>query len=432
MLSAAECSGWHVSGTQGDTGSPGGVSTLNLSYIGTLGYLAPALLLLALACSQTAEAPPLVPTTATATPSAGEDVPVLNRTPKEPPPKVDKSIAIVPIEEVVFDTFRGGFIRLSDASDETIEMLRDLIKPVYQPRYESVEGGDWLSDDDMVLGYVSKSGTAVAYPVTMLNLHEIVNDVIDGVPVLISYCPLCVSGVVYDRELDGEVLLFGNTSSLYESDLVMYDHETGSYWFQVLGEAIVGPLSGKRLTMLPSVTAPWGQWKELHPETSILSRDLGLLPFGSSYDRNRFLGYDDAVNRGDFAFPVSEDKLDSRLRPGDRVFAVQVGEVHKAYPITERPDAVVNDVVGGKEIVVVSREAGPTAASFERTLEGRTLSFGLEGGQMVDAETGSRWDDAGRAVAGPLTGTQLERVPSRTSFWFSLVGSLPDVELHLP
>ena len=188
------------------------------------------------------------------------------RTPIGPPPAVDTSISVVPIEDVVFDTFRGGFMRLSDADSKSIERLRDVIKPIYEPKYDPVEKGDWLSDSDLVLGYVGPdSGNAFAYPVKMLNLHEIVNDVIDGTPVLISYCPLCASGVVYDRRLGEDVLLFGNTSALYQSDLVMYDHQTGSYWFQVLGEAIVGPLSGQRLTMLPSVTAEWGRWKQLYP-----------------------------------------------------------------------------------------------------------------------------------------------------------------------
>ena len=170
------------------------------------------------------------------------------RTPTGPPPTVDTSIAGVPVEDVLFDTFRGGFVRLSEASEETIEILRDRIKPIYEPRYDSAGDGDWLSQGDGVLGYVSSSGDAFAYPMKMLNFHEIVNDVIDGVPLLVSYCPLCASGVVYDRELNGEVLLFGNTSALYQSDLVMYDHETGSYWHQVIGEAIVGPLTVRGLS----------------------------------------------------------------------------------------------------------------------------------------------------------------------------------------
>ena len=151
-------------------------------------------------------------------------------TPTGPPPKLDTGSATVPLDAIVSDTFRGGYIPLSEATDTVIESLRDAIRPIYEPVYEPVEGGDWLKDDDLVMGYASASA-AYAYPVRMLNLHEIVNDYIDGVPVLISYCSLCASGVVYNRELDGEVLLFGNTSALHESDLVMYDHQTGSYWF---------------------------------------------------------------------------------------------------------------------------------------------------------------------------------------------------------
>ena len=358
------------------------------------------------------------------------------RTPRERPPKVDKSIAIVDVEDVLFDTFGGGFLRLSEAGDEAIERLRDHIIPIYEPKYEGIEGGKWFDASDLVIGYISdKSGDAYAYPVKMLNLHEIVNDVIDGQPILISYCPLCVSGIVYSRELDGRVLLFGNTSALYESDLVMYDHETGSYWFQVLGEAIVGPLSGDRLRLLPSRTITWGDWKSLYPDTRILSRDLGLLPNtvrGSPYDRDPFEGYQDFVNSGGFAFPVSPEKLDDRLRPGDIVFAVQLGDIHRAYAISERPDQVINDVVDGEPILIVARNRGPTAAAYERTLPGRQLTFIFVDGVLQDEETSSRWDDGGRAISGILVGSQLVRVPSRTSFWFSLVGSLPDVELYVP
>ena len=358
------------------------------------------------------------------------------RTPEEPPPKVDKSIAIVDLDDVLFDTFRGGFLRLSEADDRAIENLRDHIKPIYEPKYEGIEGGRWSGEDDLVIGYVSeKSGDAYAYPVKMLNLHEIVNDVIDGEPVLISYCPLCVSGVVYSRELDGQVLLFGNTSALYESDLVMYDHETGSYWFQVLGEAIVGPLSGSRLRLLPSRTITWGAWKSLYPDTLILSRDLGLLPStvrGSPYDRDPFEGYQDYVNGGRFAFPVSPEKLDDRLGPGDIVFAVQVGDIHRAYSLSEKPDQVINDLVDGEPILVVARDKGPTAAAYERTLSGLRLTFSFVEGVLQDEETLSLWDDGGRAISGSLAGSQLDRVPSRTSFWFSLVGSLPEIELYAP
>ena len=346
---------------------------------------------------------------------------------------MDTSIASVPLSEVVFDDFRGGYVRLSEASDSAIEGLRDRIQPIYVPRYDPVEGGDWLDDEDMVIGYLAETG-AFAYPVKMLNLHELVNDVVDGEPVLISYCPLCFSGVVYSRRLEGQVLLFGNTSALYESDLVMYDHETGSYWYQVLGEAIVGPLTGRRLTMLPSMTLPWAEWRALYPDTRVLSRDLGLIRslFGNPYNRDPFEGYDRSVNQGRFAFPVERGLQDRRLRLGDRVLAVQVGESHKAYLLTGRQNEAINDEVAGEKIAVFIRSDGPSGSAFFRAVDDRDLTFMMDGTAIVDAETGSAWNTGGRAVSGPLSGTQLEPVPSRTSFWFSLAGSLPGIDLYDP
>ncbi len=353
--------------------------------------------------------------------------------PTEDPPKVDTSIASVPLDEVVFDTFRGGFIRLSEADDRTIDNLRDQIKPIYEPKYEPVSGGDWLDDDDLILGYRAEGGEAFAYPFKILNFHEIVNDLIDDVPVLISYCPLCASAVVYSRELDEDILLFGNTSALYESDLVMFDHNTGSYWFQVLGEAIVGPQTGRRLTVLPSVTTTWEQWKAVHPDTKVLSRNLGLLRgslVGSRYDRDPFVGYDERVNREQFAFPVDLSKLDDRLLPGDRVLAVELNEGARAYLLGRKEDRVTHDHFAGDKVMVVTRSDGPSGAAYLSAFDGQELTFSLNAGILEDAETGSQWDDGGRAVSGPLAGSQLTLLPSRTSFWFSIVGAIPGIEVH--
>ena len=154
-----------------------------------------------------------------------------------------------------------------------------------------------------MIGYLSESGQAHAYPHKILNFHEIVNDEIDGRPVLISYCPLCRSGVVYDRRLDGRTLTFGNTKALFESDLVMFDWETNSYWWQVPGRAIVGTVSGAALTPLASETMSWSAWRELHPRTKILSRDLG---FGRKYERDPFTGLGAALDAGRTLFPTGE------------------------------------------------------------------------------------------------------------------------------
>ncbi len=380
----------------------------------------------AIVAESTAAAPHLTPSN---TPSPASTPQEWLYTPTGPPPKVDKTIAGVDLDNVVFDTFRGGFIPLSVATDSAIEGLRDVLQPIYEPVYVAAGRGEWLRDEDLVVGYASQSG-AYAYPIKMLNYHEIVNDVIDGVPVLVSYCPLCASGVVYSRDLDGRVLLFGNTSALYESDMVMYDHETGSYWFQVLGEAIVGPLTGKRLEMLPATNVTWGEWKRLHPETQILSRRQRIRGPAPPYERDPFVGYGAQVSLEQFAFPVSPEKLDDRLPSGARAFAVQVGETHKAYHLSRDSDWLLNDTLGGKGIVVLARKKGPAAFAYYRASGGRELSFKLADGAVQDTETESTWDDAGRAVSGPLAGTRLSPVPSRTSFWFSLVGALPGIELH--
>jgi hypothetical protein len=151
--------------------------------------------------------------------------------PTGPPPVLDRGRAGVSLDRIVFDTFTGSSVRLSDATNEMIERLRDAIWSIYEPGYEDVTGGGWLNDRDLVLGYVGLDAE-YAYPIKMLNFHELVNDVIDGIPVLVTYCPLCGSGIVFDRQLGGEVLVFGNTSALFENDLVMFDYETESYWFQ--------------------------------------------------------------------------------------------------------------------------------------------------------------------------------------------------------
>ena len=130
--------------------------------------------------------------------------------------------------QIMFGTFNGGSVRLSDATAELVDRLRDAIQPIYTPVYDDVSGGDWLNDDDLVLDYESVA-RAFAYPIEMLNFHELVNDIIDGVLVLISYCPLCGSGVVYDRRVGDDTLLFGNTSALYENNPVMFDYNSG-FW----------------------------------------------------------------------------------------------------------------------------------------------------------------------------------------------------------
>ena len=204
----------------------------------------------------------------------------------------------MPLGDIIFDTFNGRYVPLDQASVGLIYGLRDAIVPVAQPAYGGLDALPWLQDSDLVIGYVSGED-AYAYPINVLNAHEIVNDEIDGLPVLITYCPLCFSGVVFSRDLDGLLLTFGNTSALYQSDLVMYDHQTGSYWFQVAGESVVGTLTGSRLKLLPSATMAWGEWKDLFPRSRLLAGTAGspTMFTDSRYSQDIFDGYQDRLFR---------------------------------------------------------------------------------------------------------------------------------------
>lgn len=342
---------------------------------------------------------------------------------------VDLSKRSVRLEDVYFDTFDGASIPLPEASPTDVERLLDAIPPLDHPAYEGPEGGAWLDDDDLVLGYVTDAGDAYAYPHRILAFHEIVNDDLGGVPVLVSYCPLCDSGVVYDRRVDERTLTFGNSSALYENDLVMVDRETSTYWWQVPGRAIVGALTGAELSAVPSATVRWAMWRDLHPDTRVLSRDLG---FGIDYTRRLFAGYAERLDTGETPFPVSEGVLDGGLlAPSAKVVGVDIAGDARAFPVVDEGAIAAHDDVGGEQVVVFLAAGGGRA--FRPVASGRTLTFGTDAeGGFVDAETGTRWDAEGRAVAGPLAGETLEPLPARSTFWFAYVASFPAVTVWSP
>ena len=353
----------------------------------------------------------------------GQTVPVV--------PPVDTTRHSVPLEEIYFDTFDAttGLVRLTDASPELIHRLRDAIPPLHRPRYERVDEVRWLEDDDLVIGYAGAHG-AWAYPVRILTFHEIVNEVLEGVPVLVSYCPLCASGVVFSRHVGDRVLSFGNTSALHEADMVMLDYETGSYWWQVAGRAIVGPLTDTPLEVLPSTTTSWQSWSRLHPNTVVLSRRTG---YRRDYDRDPIRGYADRLNRRQFPFPVSRRPY-GPLKAGTMVIVVRIGNDVRAYPIDTDDVDVVYDHLGNEPIVVfIDGDGG--AAVFHARLPGayeRALTFGVDDDAIVDRDTASRWNVAGRAIEGPLAGRALQQLPSKTAYWFAVVASEPGVTVRRP
>jgi len=318
---------------------------------------------------------------------------------------------------------------------------KDGIPAIDRPEFVAVSWADaWLKPKEPVI-FFERTDDVRAYPIQILIWHEIANDTVGRVPVAITFCPLCNTAIAFDRRVGTRVLDFGTTGRLRFSDLVMYDRQTESWWQQATGEAIVGALTGARLVPLPAQIVSWDTFKRAFPGGKVLSRRTGHT---RAYGQNPYAGYDN-IDASPFLY---RGPRDSRLRPMERVVTVSVGSDDAAYPFSALEKVhVVNDTVGGKAIAVLfdngvtsaldqssiagSRDIG-TAGVFERTVNGKTLTFAWAGGRISDAQTGSAWNILGAAVAGPLTGTRLVPVVHGQQFWFSWAVFRPKTRVYQP
>ncbi|WP_363463887.1 DUF3179 domain-containing protein [Halogeometricum borinquense] len=309
---------------------------------------------------------------------------------------------------------------------------KDAIPAIVSPKF----GSDWsdvdatLDDGELVIG-VELDGEARAYPLAVLNWHEIVNDQFDR-PVLVTYCPLCGSAVVAERTVAGDTRTFGVSGYLWQSDLVMYDRESESLWSQVLATAIRGSLTGTQLDLLPSTTTSWGEWRESHPDTSVLLpppvSDTVTGRQTRDYDRNPYLGYETSSRVG-IGF---NDDVDDRLHPKARVIGVAHGDKAVAYPLSTLSETpVVNDEVGGLPVVAAATVDG-TLVAYDRRVDGSPITFDRESGTDVLTGDGSRWDlHTGRALDGPHEGATLARANDRSPmFWFAWADFFPETTIY--
>lgn len=241
----------------------------------------------------------------------------------------------------------------------------DGIPALVRPRRSSAAEADRaLKPGDAVLG-LEIGGESVAYPIRLLNWHELVNDEVGGVPVAVTYCPLCRSGIVFDRRAGDAVREFGVSGLLYNSDLVMYDRGTRSLWSQIMSEAIAGPSTGVRLIRLPAVRTSWARWKAAHPGTKAVLFDTG---HSRDYGADPYAGYE---NSPVLYFPVSHE--DARLPRKTVVFGVSLPEGAAAVPVTALKGSSGIRARLGKRTVVFRDDGG--ARAFDE--EGRELA-GLE------------------------------------------------------
>lgn len=228
---------------------------------------------------------------------------------------------------------------------------KDGIPPIDDPQYVSVEDADeWISDNELVLALVY-DGVKRVYPLQIMVWHEIVNDHVNGEAVLITYCPLCGSGIAYKPIVEGEEVEFGTSGKLYNSNLIMYDRKTDTYWSQIDGVAIYGKLAGEELEAVSIDTVVWRDWKVAHPDSEVLSqdtghrRDYGRDPYGNYYEDSFLL------------FPVENE--DERIHPKTVVFGIEVNGEYKAYREEDLiAEGSISDEFAGLSLTVSRDEAG--------------------------------------------------------------------------
>jgi hypothetical protein len=315
---------------------------------------------------------------------------------------------------------------------------KDGIPAIDRPRFVGTPAARaWLKAREPVI--VLRMGKdARAYPLQILMYHEIVNDTVNGVPVAVTFCPLCNASIVFERRVAGRALDFGTTGRLRFSDLVMYDRQTESWWQQFTGKGIVGHYAGTDLKKVASEIVSFADFMAAHPTGLVLSRETG---YPRPYGRNPYAGYD-RIDQSPFLFT---GKKDQRLPPMERVLSVSAGGKHRLYPLSllER-HPVLNQEISGLHYVVLAKNnmtspldsarieegrAIPAATAFERRLDGRALQFEVREGKYIDAETGSEWNILGEAVAGPLKGKRLPSLESGVHFAFAWLAFNPESEI---
>jgi hypothetical protein len=316
-----------------------------------------------------------------------------------------------------------------------------IVDPVFAPDWSGITlniksqfGGEReieprLTDGDRIIG-VERGGEARAYPLRVLNWHEVCNDSFHG-PLLVTYCPLCRTGLSAVRRVNDRETTFGVSGLLWKSNLVMYDELTDSRWSQVTATAIRGEKAGTELDLVPSAFTSWGEWRDVYPDTTVLvpppeSSTVRGNEASRNYNENPYSEYDTMDQVG-----IGRSDYDDRLHPKTIVVGVSDGEGARAYPLDAvRTAGVVNDAVGDLHVVVTTDASGSLVA-YDRTVDGAVLEF-----RAADSETlrsgGSTWRrSTGEALDGPHKDVTLERANDLSPlFWFSWADVHPDSEIY--
>ncbi|MDE0269178.1 MAG: DUF3179 domain-containing protein [Acidimicrobiaceae bacterium] len=327
---------------------------------------------------------------------------------------------------------------LVDLSEIRFVVSPDVIPALEDPAFEPVGEVDWLPLNEPVL-MLKVDDDVRAYPLRIMTWHEIVNHTVGGVPVAVSYCPLCNSGVVYDRRLGERVLDFGTSGALLNSSLVMYDRQTESLWSHYTGQAVAGHLTGSRLVLLPSQIVSFEVFSSAYPRGLVLSFDTGHL---RQYGRNPYISYDDPDGEPGFFFGALDDRLGAMTRVvavrGDEEGVVISHDVlveHGVVPFTfEGRELVALYELGTASaldtgVIAEGRDVGSSGV-FVADVDGQGVELAPGGdGGFVDSATGLVFNILGIASDGSDGEVRLEPVEHLDTFWFAVSAFYPDARI---
>ena len=292
------------------------------------------------------------------------------------------------------------------------------------------------------------NGFAKAYSLNILTIHEIANDVLAGKPILVTYCPLCNSGIVYDRILNFNgkktVLKFEASGMLRNSDMVMLDRKTETLWQQLMGTAIVGAFNEAQLNIIPSIIISVEEFFKRYPNGKIMSKKTGIVKAENRYGFNPYTKYDGKKNPLKQFF--NSDKVDKRLPAMERIVDIEHNGDYKIYSFKSvAKKGVINDTFKTDKVVLfykadvvsildendikASKNVGSVTV-FNAIINKQCLTFNKKRDEFIDNETFSKWDITGYCYEGKLKGKQLQIKPHGNHFAFAWLAFHPESEIY--
>ncbi|MEP4379062.1 MAG: DUF3179 domain-containing protein [Alphaproteobacteria bacterium] len=299
-------------------------------------------------------------------------------------------------------------------------VIKDGIPALVNPKHIPPAEADYITPDELVFG-VEINGDARAYPLRVMDWHEMFNDVIGGVPVALAYCTLCGSGILFETDVAGRAapFEFGSSGFLYRSNKLMFDRESDSLWNQFTGKPVAGKLVGAdiELKVRPVAVTSWAKWHARHPDTTVLSLDTG---FERDYTPGR--PYAPYFDSPDLMFPARVH--DTRLAPKDYVFALRMRDAEKAWALSLFEDQpVINDTIDGRAIVLVGDADSRTVRAYEAG-DRDFAAHATETGILV---SGGNWRITEAALVSDA-GKTLARLPGHIAYWFAWQNFRPGAE----